>query len=493
MGAERRPRSLGQFSRSDRCCIDKTSSAELSEAINSMYQWYKESTICYAYLCDVREDKDFERSVWFSRGWTLQELIAPRNLRFYDIAWNPIGNKKDLLFRLATVMGVTLSVLETGITADCSVAQRMSWAAKRTTTGPEDMAYSLMGIFDINMPLLYGEGGKKSFLRLQEEIIKVLDDHSIFAWKGVGNGGQGLLAPHPACFSDCGDIDQRKSGLTEENQEAMDFSLTNIGLSIRLWVSPWVIDVYVALLDCAETSSRKQIAIFLRRTAEWGRKYARVAVNGIDRRYLDDDDILLSRKCDLQVRRLLVRQKCFLLEDECHTCAFVLVHTSGSLPCRKSRTRRGLDPFCPEPCKDILPLLQLPFRHGDRNGGLIFPEARQIRAIKFGLSFDFTPFVVIFSASIFGTEEDDELLEYFIDGYDEGLANQLDKRKTWRDSGLCVARGHWQTGLSFSVGFLNLAINIRENVSTNTEQWSGKWEIGLKSLGKRNKQVVEQC
>ena len=472
----------------DTCCIDKRSSAELSEAINSMYQWYQQSTVCYAYLCDVREDKDFEQSAWFSRGWTLQELIAPKNFVFYNGAWSSIGSKKDLLFRLATVTGVSLSVLETGVTSDCSVAQRMSWAAKRITTRPEDRAYSLMGVFDINMPLLYGEGGERSFLRLQQEIIKVYEDYSIFAWKGVGHGGQGLLAPRPACFSDCGDIVQRKSRLAEENLEAVDFSITNIGLSINLWVSPWIIDVYVALLDCAEVSSGKQIAIFLRRTPEWGRQYARVAVNGKDTRYLEDDDILPSRRCDLQLKRLLVRQKYFSLEDECHTCAFVVVHTLESLPCRKPRTRMGLDPFCPEPGKEILPVLQLPFHHGDRNDGLIFPEAHNIRAIKLGLSFDFTPFVVIFSTKKFGSEEDDELLEYFVDGYDETLANQSDKMMSWIDNGLCVLCGYWKAGWSFRVDFLNLCISIQERNATTTERWSGKWEVSLKNLKKRKRQ-----
>ncbi|KAI0409275.1 heterokaryon incompatibility protein-domain-containing protein [Xylaria palmicola] len=168
----------------DTCCIDKTSTAELSEAINSMFRWYRNAAVCYAYLADVTDQDDFDGfaySRWFSRGWTLQELIAPRIMRFYSAEWTLVGFKSQLVDTLHEITGVDASVLSSGDFSRVCVAKRMSWAANRDTTRVEDQAYSLMGLFDVNMPLIYGEGNK-AFLRLQQEIMRVSDDQSLFAW-----------------------------------------------------------------------------------------------------------------------------------------------------------------------------------------------------------------------------------------------------------------------------------------------------------------------
>ncbi|RSL45479.1 hypothetical protein CEP54_014253 [Fusarium duplospermum] len=169
--------------------LDKEDSAELSEAINSMYQWYRDSTICYAYLEDVEmEDWDnsmslqyFTKSRWFTRGWTLQELIAPRTVEFYTSGWAEIGTKRSLIAQIETITGIPARILHGEKVSVCNVAQRMSWASKRQTTRREDRAYSLMGLFQINMPLLYGEGDR-AFVRLQEQILRQEEDYSIFAW-----------------------------------------------------------------------------------------------------------------------------------------------------------------------------------------------------------------------------------------------------------------------------------------------------------------------
>ncbi|KAI1463568.1 HET-domain-containing protein [Daldinia caldariorum] len=174
----------------DTCCIDKCSSAELSEAINSMYRWYADSCICYAYLSDPssgdpnkfscpRTRGYFKDSRWFTRGWTLQELVAPRRIKFYSEDWTELGTKSNLREIITEVTGINEDVL-LGCTSlsDITVALKMSWAANRSTTRVEDMAYCLMGIFDINMPLLYGEG-TKSFKRLQEKIIHQYEDYTI--------------------------------------------------------------------------------------------------------------------------------------------------------------------------------------------------------------------------------------------------------------------------------------------------------------------------
>lgn len=190
----------------DTCCINRESSAEVEESINSMFNWYKKATVCYAYLADVRNPNtcvrngQFQRSEWFSRGWTLQELLAPSSVVFLDAGFNIIGSRAGLEEVIASA---------TGIDQDCvggrkslfdeSVATRMSWAARRTTTRREDLAYCLLGIFDINMPLLYGEG-QKAFKRLQEEIIRSSDDETIFVHTYALHTAPQALAHHPRNF-----------------------------------------------------------------------------------------------------------------------------------------------------------------------------------------------------------------------------------------------------------------------------------------------------
>ncbi|OTA69980.1 HET-domain-containing protein, partial [Hypoxylon sp. EC38] len=170
----------------DTCCIDKRSSAELSESINSMFKWYQNSGMCCVYLSDVDDDLEtryfqLENSKWFTRGWTLQELLAPREIQFFSKTWKPLGSRSELVNELSSITKIPLRYLLGGDLSEASVAQRMSWASSRVTTREEDIAYCLLGIFDVNMPLLYGEGSK-AFIRLQEEIIKQIKDHSILAW-----------------------------------------------------------------------------------------------------------------------------------------------------------------------------------------------------------------------------------------------------------------------------------------------------------------------
>ncbi|KAK3322641.1 heterokaryon incompatibility protein-domain-containing protein, partial [Apodospora peruviana] len=181
----------------DTVCIDKSSSAELSEAINSMFEWYRRAEVCYAYLVDVapmsgeeelskcsQRTSPFRQSRWFRRGWTLQELIAPWSVIFLSKDWTYIGTKSTLAKHISTITTIPENCLSGNwprIRDQTSIAQKMSWAAWRQTTRIEDRAYSLMGLFEINMPLLYGEG-EKAFIRLQEEMIKQTEDLSFLAW-----------------------------------------------------------------------------------------------------------------------------------------------------------------------------------------------------------------------------------------------------------------------------------------------------------------------
>ena len=165
----------------DTCCIDKSSSTELTEAINSMFYWYKKAARCYVYLSDVSvHDFDqanslwksaFFQSRWFSRGWTLQELIAPASVEFFSQEGERLGDKKSLEKEITEITEINALALQGKPLSNFSIADRMSWAAKRKTTREEDKAYCLLGIFDVYMPLIYGEG-KRAFTRLSEEVNK---------------------------------------------------------------------------------------------------------------------------------------------------------------------------------------------------------------------------------------------------------------------------------------------------------------------------------
>lgn len=197
----------------DCCCIDKSSSAELSTAINSMFQWYRNSVVCYVLLSDFDLDMTtpselagFEQCRWHSRGWTLQELLASPHVEFYDPQWRELGTKLSLVEHLVRATRINKAVLRgTKSLASCTVAERMSWAAGRKTTRSEDIAYCLLGLFDVHMPLLYGEGRQRAFERLQEEITRRTDDVSLLLWMphtvpGQDPGAVGSLAPCPDYF-----------------------------------------------------------------------------------------------------------------------------------------------------------------------------------------------------------------------------------------------------------------------------------------------------
>ncbi|CZR65327.1 related to vegetatible incompatibility protein HET-E-1 [Phialocephala subalpina] len=168
----------------DTCCIDKSNNNELAEAINSMFRWYRDAAKCYVFLSDVpRADVDttdhshqlplesaFRTSRWFTRGWTLQELIAPTSVEFFSENWELLGDRKSLERHICEITTIPIKALRGSPLAEFSATERMSWAETRQTTREEDMAYSLLGIFDVYMPLIYGEGRNHAFKRLRKEI-----------------------------------------------------------------------------------------------------------------------------------------------------------------------------------------------------------------------------------------------------------------------------------------------------------------------------------
>jgi len=165
----------------DTCCIDKSSSTELQEAINSMFQWYSKAAKCYVYLVDVsynsfvNRDESFRKSRWFTRGWTLQELLAPEYIEFYSLEYRHIGDKNSMVGNIHDITGISIQALQGYPLHQFSIEERKSWAANRHTKREEDLAYSLLGIFNIYMPLLYGEGRKNAFARLERKIRKSED------------------------------------------------------------------------------------------------------------------------------------------------------------------------------------------------------------------------------------------------------------------------------------------------------------------------------
>jgi hypothetical protein len=170
----------------DTCCINRKSEPELSEAVNSMFRWYKNAARCYVYLSDVDTSQErtvagscsqewetlFPRSRWWTRGWTLQELIAPKHVYFFAREGMYLGNKSTLETVISGITGIPRDVLRGRHLAECTIEERMTWAKARSTTREEDHVYSLFGIFDVTMPLIYGEGKAKAFRRLYEEISR---------------------------------------------------------------------------------------------------------------------------------------------------------------------------------------------------------------------------------------------------------------------------------------------------------------------------------
>ncbi|KAI7154714.1 hypothetical protein KC349_g7479 [Hortaea werneckii] len=266
----------------DTCCIDKSSSAELSEAINSMYVWYQDAAICYAYLADVpstdkpfAEKSHFVRSRWFSRGWTLQELLAPNEVQFLSTDWMILGTKDSLadVISRRTQIRPRILRMRSGI-QDCSISERMSWAAGRETTRREDAAYCLMGLFSVNMPLLYGEG-KKAFQRLQEEIMRHSDDQSLFAWINCDctsdtETPHGLLACSATAFG----FHEASSTVPYKSKRGRTpYAMTNRGLQITLHMMP---------VDDSETTYQVALECGLKRLGDY-------AVIYLSRNDPDDD------------------------------------------------------------------------------------------------------------------------------------------------------------------------------------------------------------
>lgn len=257
----------------DTCCINKDSSRELDEAINSMFRWYRRASACYAYLSDVpgndnprTQGSKFRTSRWFKRGWTLQELLAPKHVWFYSSEWHCLGTKAKLCGTVEKITGVSRQfLLGTAELRTASVAQRMSWAAHRDTKREEDLAYCLLGVFDVSMSMIYGEGGDKAFSRLQEEIMKTTRDHSILAWDlrekepwpsdSVKATHGRILAATPSDFARSGHIVPREQSNASPN--SLDISGGSLRAHLQLLTTST--GEIMGLLSCGPERDTQQL------------------------------------------------------------------------------------------------------------------------------------------------------------------------------------------------------------------------------------------
>jgi Heterokaryon incompatibility protein (HET) len=215
------------FAWSDTCCIDKSSSAELEESIRSMFRWYRNSHICITYLANSTSLHDLKDDPWFTRGWTLQELIAPKRLKLFGKDFVPLTkdrNDKDPKSSTVTLQSLSdISEIPVDSLLNCvpgleKVRQRLSWASRRHTTRIEDMAYCLVGLLDISLPISYGEGNR-AFFRLMQTIVQETTDSLIFAWTGMASPYNSAFPLAPSGYRLTAALEKESSGASHEGGE----------------------------------------------------------------------------------------------------------------------------------------------------------------------------------------------------------------------------------------------------------------------------------
>jgi hypothetical protein len=229
----------------DTGCINKQSSTELEESIRSMFSWYRNSHICIVHLSETAKPYTMRVDPWFTRGWTLQELLAPKVIKFFSKSWRPLTAKPNdkipdaelgvalwkSISEITGIPDVELLNFEPGI---INVRERMVWVSRRQTTRIEDMAYCLIGIFNIPLSIAYGEG-QMAFHRLQVEIVERSHDRGLFAWSGSPSPHNSMFAVGPEAFfpleGSLFTAGEEVAGFTDPT-----FALTNYGLRIPLSV-----------------------------------------------------------------------------------------------------------------------------------------------------------------------------------------------------------------------------------------------------------------
>ncbi|KAF8187134.1 hypothetical protein BJ912DRAFT_1059915 [Pholiota molesta] len=224
----------------DTVCINKESSSELDESIRSMYKWYEKARICIAYLSETTAISDMAEDAWFTRGWTLQELLAPNRIKFYAKNWRAlrkdvVNDTDDLKITKVIQLATTITSNELISSSLTPISRKMQWAAKREVTREEDSAYSLMGIFNVNMSIAYGEGAQRAFIRLVKEILSTTksDVLDLFNWAGERNANISSLIPsRPHAYLQRCALNLQRTTLMEP------LTLTHLGLRVPVLLLP---------------------------------------------------------------------------------------------------------------------------------------------------------------------------------------------------------------------------------------------------------------
>ena len=372
----------------DTCCIDKTNDAEMAEAINSMFVWYRDASACYTILSDVDYhggdpsgyEEALRNSNWFCRGWTLQELVAPKTVVFFSNQWQPLGSKRTLAPRTVEITGIDYDILvHVKPLNEVSASSRISWAAKRRTTRTEDEAYSLLGLLGIEMPISYGEG-RVAFLRLQEKIAeRTPHDASVFVWGPILHeqqltSGSLVLSTSPPissiptssqpCLLAAAPKDFLWSSRTNhfspkvllrslggEAEHIQGFTQTAFGFFARLPLLPLLSQgahTYITLLPCNDSEERI-LGVLLRSSAELSQAnifyVATVAVGDLHPAHITalSKETINSFRASLRIadvyisHRLPVRSAGFL-EARLHA---TLSHGRGSFEVRQTLWSRN--------------------------------------------------------------------------------------------------------------------------------------------------------
>ncbi|EIW80390.1 HET-domain-containing protein [Coniophora puteana RWD-64-598 SS2] len=232
-----------RFAWIDTCCIDKTSSVELDESIRSMFRWYRNSTVCIVHLAQTESLVELPQDEWFSRGWTLQEFLAPRRIQFFGRNWRRLSKvadsaddkqtDPDLLHLACSAAGISTQDLCGFVPSPTSVDRRMSWAARREVTREEDMAYSLMGIFGVSFSIAYGEGADQAFCRLVEAIMMMGGNPSVLNWGGTAAAHHATYCL-PASPQNYLRAPDDFDNLDSSDPGCLDMALTSKGLRVPL-------------------------------------------------------------------------------------------------------------------------------------------------------------------------------------------------------------------------------------------------------------------
>ncbi|KAH7923011.1 HET-domain-containing protein [Leucogyrophana mollusca] len=284
------------FAWADTVCIDKSSSAELDESIRSMFKWYANAYICIAYLADTTSREDMSSDRWFKRGWTLQEYLAPRRIKFYARNWMPLtsfcNDKRRWRYFMGAMERATgvsrgyLDCFNPGVHEDLAV--RMAWVARRETTRAEDKAYCMMGIFGISMSIAYGEGPQHAFCRLIKAILDISGNGAIFTWAGEpvdpSVHPSRMLPSSPACYLSQHEL--LREFTPQPAEASTPPTLTSKGLRMKALVAQ--ADIVSPLVRLPQSGSLQFIAKFRCDLAE--EIITAIIYQPADGRYLDGRD-----------------------------------------------------------------------------------------------------------------------------------------------------------------------------------------------------------